>query len=110
MIRIGVMDEEEGYVSKLTAYLNRVNKGTMQCCAFTKKEGILTGLKDHRWDVLAATDRAFVEEMLEEDDSVCGIWLTGPCIGGWDILHISISEWGIYCRGIESYSAPGRVV
>ena len=66
MIRIGVMDEEEGYVSKLTAYLNRVNKGTMQCCAFTKKEGILTGLKDHRWDVLAATDRAFVEEMLEE--------------------------------------------
>lgn len=88
MIRIGVMDEEEGYVSKLTAYLNRVNKGTMQCCAFTKKEGILTGLKDHRWDVLAATDRAFVEEMLEEDDSVCGIWLTGQ-------EHALVD--GIYC-------------
>lgn len=88
MIRIGVMDEEEGYVGKLAAYLNRVNKGTIQCCAFTEKDGLLAGLKEHRWDVLLSTDRAFIEGIQAEDNRVCGIWLTGQ-------EHVSVDR--IYC-------------
>lgn len=76
MIRIGVIDKEEGYVGKLAAYLNRVNKGKLQCLAFTKKDKLVEGIRQHRWDVVIATDEKLLEEIRTDNDRLCGIWLT----------------------------------
>lgn len=76
MIRIGVLDEEELYVGKLAAYLNRRNKGELQCCAFTQKDKLLAGIQEHRWDVVLTTDEKLIEGVQKERDDVCCIWLT----------------------------------
>ena len=76
MIRIGVMDEEEGYVSKLTAYLNRKNKGSVHCNAYTEADRLLTSLKGHGFSVVLSTKKELLEDIHLQKEEVCCVWLT----------------------------------
>lgn len=76
MIRIGVMDEEERYVGKLSAYLNRKNKGSVQCSAYTQEDKLLTGLKGHGFSVVVSTKKELLERIHLQKEDICCIWLT----------------------------------
>ncbi len=76
MLRIGILDEEMEYVGRLAAYLNRMNKGSIQCSAFTQKDKLYEFVQQHHPEVIMSTNERLLMCMAEEYNKICYIWLT----------------------------------
>ena len=76
MLRVGILDEEMEYVGRLAAYLNRIKKGTIQCCAFTRRDKLIESLQKHHLEVIVSTDEELLDHVAREYQKLCYIWLT----------------------------------
>ena len=76
MIRVGIMDKEELYVGKLAAYLNRRNKGKIQCNAYTEEDKLLTGIDRQGFQVVLSTEKKLLEQITRQQEKICCVWLT----------------------------------
>lgn len=74
-LRIGILDEEQGYVSRLAAYLNQMGKGSWKVSAFTGKESLKGYMRDRKLDLLAGTDRDILKKIQQQYPEVCYAWL-----------------------------------
>ena len=75
MVRIGIMDKETEYVTKLCVYLNGYGKGIWNMSAFTEKEALIKQMCDKRIDVLVATNEDALMKMKERFPDRCYVWL-----------------------------------
>lgn len=74
-IRIGIFDEEEAYVGKLSAYLNRMGNGKWNVAAFTDKRAMEEYTNRKNPDILAGTDMELLMKLKEQHDTGYIIWL-----------------------------------
>ncbi len=74
VLKIGILDEEEYYVDKLAAYLNR--QGSWSVSAFTDKQVLIKHLEKRELDILAGTDKEEILELKHLYQNLCLIWLT----------------------------------
>lgn len=75
-VRIGLLDEEEDYVSKLAGYLNRQGRGCWNVAGFTDKTTLEEYLEKRSLDVLAATNLEEVLEFEKKYKNLSFIWLS----------------------------------
>lgn len=76
MIRIGILDRETEYVTKLCAYLNRYGKGIWSVSAFTEKEALMRYMSDKRLDMAVATDSDVLMQMRDTFSDRCYVLLS----------------------------------
>ncbi len=76
-LRIGVVDEETDYVTKLCAYLNKYGGGMWGVSAFTDRKVLLRYMTDRKMDMLVVTDANLLEELTERYPQVLYVWLSG---------------------------------
>ena len=76
-LRIGVADEETGYVTKLCAYLNKYGEGLWVVSAFTDKKALKRYMSDRKPDILMVTDAKLVADLMESYSEVLYVWLSG---------------------------------
>lgn len=75
MISIGLLDNEEDYVRKLAAYLNRQGRGKWNIVAFTNGEILDSYMKKRRLDILAGTNERVLTELQREHGELVILWL-----------------------------------
>lgn len=75
VLRIGILDEEERYVERLCAYLNR--QGIGRAAGFTQKQALVSYLGKRRLDLLAGTEREELVTLGQQYPQLSLVWLTG---------------------------------
>lgn len=75
MIRIGILDKEDGYVRKLAAYLNRYGKGKWNIAAFTDWELLKCYMEKRRLDIIAGTREEDLKELQKIHREISILWL-----------------------------------
>ena len=75
MIKIGLLDKEEGYAVRLAASLNRRGKGKWSTIAFTDRDILEDYMKRTRLDILAGTDAEVLNGLREEYRELFLLWL-----------------------------------
>ena len=76
MIKIGILDDEQEYVTMLAAYLGRYGRGRWTTAAFTDKGVLSTYLSEGQLDIVAGTDREELRQLQQKIWFFCG-FLTG---------------------------------
>ena len=74
-VKIGVIDDEKEYVTKLISYLQDYSKGKWDLCAFTNIQALECYLDKRVLDILIGTDKSILEKHQRKKDSLC-VWLT----------------------------------
>lgn len=74
-IKIGVMNDEKEYVLNLIAFLQKYGKEKWELSAFTKEESLKVYLKERTLDLLVATDKSVLANVVEEN-YLLKVWLT----------------------------------
>lgn len=74
-VKIGVIDEEKEYVTKLISYLQKYSKGKWDLCAFTNVQALENHLNKRVLDILVGTDKNILEKRRGRNDGIC-LWLT----------------------------------
>ena len=74
-VRIGILDGEQGYVSRLASYLNQMGKGSWKVSAFTEKDALKSYMGERKLDLLAGTDREELKEIQQKYPEACYAWL-----------------------------------
>lgn len=74
-VKIGVIDAEKEYVTKLISYLQKYSKGKWDLCAFTNIQALENHLDKRVLDILIGTDKSILEKRRRKDDGIC-LWLT----------------------------------
>lgn len=74
-IKIGVMDDEKEYVTRLISYLQEYSKGRWDLCAFTNIQALECYLDKRALDILIGTDRSILDKHRRNNDGIC-MWLT----------------------------------
>lgn len=75
-VKIGVFDEEEGYVERLAGSLNRQGRGCWNVAGFTNRTILEDYLKKRNLDVLAVTNREELLELQRKYQEICFVWLS----------------------------------
>ena len=74
-VKIGVIDDEKEYVTKLIAYLQKYSKGKWDLCAFTNIDALENHLNKRVLDILIGTDKGILEKRLAKNEGIC-MWLS----------------------------------
>lgn len=75
MIKIGILDKETQYVTRLSAYLNRYGKGMWSVSAFTETDSLAKYMSDKFIDVLVLTNKEALLKIKDQYGDRCYIWL-----------------------------------
>lgn len=75
-VKIGIYDEEQDYVEKLSAYLNRKGKGKWAVAAYTSEEILEREAAKNGLDVLFGTNRQVICKMQNLHQALPVLWLT----------------------------------
>ena len=75
MVRIGIMDKETEYVTRLCVYLNSYGRGIWNASAFTEKEALLEQMRNKMLDVLVATNEKALIKLNDQFPDKCYVWL-----------------------------------
>lgn len=108
MVRIGVLDEEEEYVSRLAGFLNRQGKGCWNVAGFTDRGILEDYLKKRNLDVLAVSNKEELLELQKRYKEICFIWLSESGNAG-RIADKKDSEIRMICK-FQSAKAIGKAM
>ena len=61
-VKIGVIDDEKEYVTRLISYLQEYSKGRWDLCAFTNIQALECYLDKRALDILIGTDRSILDK------------------------------------------------
>lgn len=75
-LKIGIFDEEERYVQKLAAYLNRHGWENWNMCSFTDEKILSDYMERQELDILAGTRKEVLMNLQQNFGRTCYIWLT----------------------------------
>ena len=76
MIKIGILDDEQEYVTMLAAYLGRYGRGRWTTAAFTDKGVLSTYLSEGQLDIVAGTDREELRQLQQTYENLIFLWLS----------------------------------
>lgn len=107
-VRIGIFDEEESYVDRLSGALNRQGKGCWNVAGFTNRTILEDYLKKRNLDVLAVTNKEVLYEMQDKYKEICFVWLSENGTSG-RIVGRKDSEIRMICR-YQSAKAIGKAM
>lgn len=100
-IKIGVIDEEEAYSTRLAAFLNHQGKGLWHVMAFTKESILLEYIEKRGLDIVAGTDRKVLLHAGQKRNTLSLVWLSDDSNTGMDAGEPSIKRVNRYQSALE---------